>query len=180
MKYLSLLWRNDIETISALWAICAANNHWKPVDSQQEISMQSFGAFFIVKSQKSFWTYGWSVGELRRLNVHVTLRHRKALMHLTLRCFLNDISVCIEDTGPWFNKKMSSYQYRKSLCGDKTILRPSYFIHNGISYTGKTTSLYWIGALVFYLQLIISGTDDCNCRLIRAHFTEKIYMVLRQ
>ena len=40
---------------------------------------------------------------------------------------------------------MSSYQYRKSHCGDKTILRPSY-LHNGISYTGKMTSLYWIGA----------------------------------
>ena len=49
--------------------------------------------------------------------------------------------------GPWFNIKMSSYQYRKSHCGDKTILRPSY-LHNGISYTGKMTSLYWIGALV--------------------------------
>ena len=45
--------------------------------------------------------------------------------------------------GPWFYIKMSSYQYRKSHCGDKTILRPSY-LHNGISYTGKT-SLYWIG-----------------------------------
>ena len=39
---------------------------------------------------------------------------------------------------------MTSYQYRKSHCGDKTILRPSY-LHNGISYPGKTTSLYWIG-----------------------------------
>ena len=48
--------------------------------------------------------------------------------------------------GPWFNIKMSSYQYRKSHCGDKTILRPSY-IHNGISYAGKMTSLYWIMAL---------------------------------
>ena len=49
-------------------------------------------------------------------------------------------------SGPWFNIKMSSYQHRKSHCGDKTILRPSY-LHNGISYTGKTASLYWIGAL---------------------------------
>ena len=48
---------------------------------------------------------------------------------------------------PWFNIKMTSYQYRKSHCEDKTILRPSY-LHNGISYTGKTTSLYWIRALV--------------------------------
>ena len=47
---------------------------------------------------------------------------------------------------PWFNKKMSSYQYRKSHCGDKTILWPSY-LHNGIYYTNKTTSLYWIRAL---------------------------------
>ena len=43
---------------------------------------------------------------------------------------------------------MPSYQYRKSYCGDKTILRPSY-LHNGISYTGKMTSLYWIRALIF-------------------------------
>ena len=49
--------------------------------------------------------------------------------------------------GPRFDIKMTSYQYRKSHCGDKTILRPSY-LHNGISYTGKTTSLYWIRALV--------------------------------
>ena len=46
-------------------------------------------------------------------------------------------------SGPWFNIKMPSYQYRKSHCGDKMILWPSY-LHNGISNTGKTTSLYWI------------------------------------
>ena len=48
--------------------------------------------------------------------------------------------------GPWFNKNTSSYQYRKSHYGDKTILRPSY-LHNGISHTGKMTSLYWISPL---------------------------------
>ena len=51
-------------------------------------------------------------------------------------------------TGPWFNIRVSSYQYRKSHCGDKTVVRSSY-LHNGISYTGKMSSLYWIGALVF-------------------------------
>ena len=45
----------------------------------------------------------------------------------------------------WFDKKMPSYQCRESHCGDKTIFRPSY-LHNGISYTGKMTSLYWIKA----------------------------------
>ena len=48
--------------------------------------------------------------------------------------------------GPRFNIKMSSYQYRKSHCGDKTVVRSSY-LHNGISYTGKMSSLYWIRAL---------------------------------
>ena len=48
---------------------------------------------------------------------------------------------------PWFNIKMSSYPYRKSHCGDKTVVRSSY-LHNGISYTGKMSSLYWIGAQV--------------------------------
>ena len=47
------------------------------------------------------------------------------------------------DTGSWFNINMASYQYRKSHCGDKTVVRSSY-LHNGISYTGKMTSLYWI------------------------------------
>ena len=38
--------------------------------------------------------------------------------------------------GGQINIKMSSYQYRKSHCGDKTILRSSY-LHNAISCTGK-------------------------------------------
>ena len=61
-------------------------------------------------------------------------------------------------SGPRFNIKISSYQYRKSHCGDKTILRPSY-LHNGISHTGKITSLYWIRA-----QVLISyqGIDNHN------------------
>ena len=51
----------------------------------------------------------------------------------------------------WFNIKMLSYQYRQSHCGDKTVVRSSY-LHNGISYTGKMTFLYWIRALDLYTQ----------------------------
>ena len=40
---------------------------------------------------------------------------------------------------------MSSYQYRKSHCGDEMVVRLSY-LHSGISYTDKATPLYWIGA----------------------------------
>ena len=69
-------------------------------------------------------------------------------------------------SGGWFNKKVSSYQYRKSHCGDETILRLSY-LHNGISYTGKTTSLYWIKAQVTILRLLrhLSCHDMCKSNL---------------
>ena len=46
----------------------------------------------------------------------------------------------------WIIDRLVTYISKKFHCGDKTILRPSY-LHNGISYTGKTTSLYWIMAL---------------------------------
>ena len=55
-------------------------------------------------------------------------------------------------TGPWFNIKMPSYQYRKSHCGDKTVVRSSY-LYNGISYTGKMAFLYWISPLFDYILL---------------------------
>ena len=49
--------------------------------------------------------------------------------------------------GPRFNMKMTSYQYRKSHCVDKTILRPSY-LHNGISYTSYVV-MEFIGSFSF-------------------------------
>ena len=54
-----------------------------------------------------------------------------------------DTNLKYDDTTSWgrFKIKMSSYQYRNSHCGDKTILRSSY-LHNGISYTGKMRALY--------------------------------------
>ena len=60
-------------------------------------------------------------------------------------CPVQSVNLC-QIAGPWLNIKMSSYQYRKSHCGDKTVIWSSY-LHNGISYTGKTTSLYWFSPL---------------------------------
>ena len=61
---------------------------------------------------------------------------------------------------------MPSYQYRKSHCGDKTILRPSY-LHNGISYTSKMTSLYWIRAQILIAQhsVIITSWHEYALRI---------------
>ena len=54
-------------------------------------------------------------------------------------------NIVVSVPGGWINIKMPSYQYRKSHCGEKTILWQSY-LQNGISYTGKMTSLFWIRA----------------------------------
>ena len=45
-----------------------------------------------------------------------------------------------EPPGPCFNLKMSSYQHRKSHCGEKTVVRSSD-LHNGISYAVKILNM---------------------------------------
>ena len=64
-------------------------------------------------------------------------------------------SLVLGRSGPWFNVKMLSYQYRKSHCRDKTILRLSY-LRSGISYTGKMTSLYWIRLWMQFQKVIFN------------------------
>ena len=82
--------------------------------------------------------------------------------------------------GPRFNIKMSSYQYRKSHCVDKTVIRSSY-LHNGISYTGKTTSLYWIRALAaLRLQSQCFSSHDIGILLeLLKPWIIKIYIISR-
>ena len=70
-----------------------------------------------------------------------------------MHSFFTDTGI-IHTTGPWFIIKITSNQYRKSHCGDKTVVRSSY-LHNGISYTSKTTSLYRIRAQSTILHMII-------------------------
>ena len=70
--------------------------------------------------------------------------------------------------GPWFNIKMASHQYRKFHCGDKTVVRSSY-LHNGISYAGKMTSLYWFSPLIGFLRTcrqLLHGGDISNSACI--------------
>ena len=66
----------------------------------------------------------------------------------------------IRGPGGRFNIKTSSHH-----CGDNTILWPSY-LPNGISYTNKMTSLYWIKALNSKLASILmriwNRSFECN------------------
>ena len=88
------------------------------------------------------------------------------------RHWLATLFICTEinrGPGPRFNIKMSSYQYRKSHCGDKTVVRSSY-LHNGIPYTGKMSSLYWIRALVYAdLGLVQCDTFHLVGKMVRIY-----------
>ena len=69
-----------------------------------------------------------------------------------LACMLRKFSA----PEPWINIKMLSYQYTKSYCGDKTVVRSSY-LHTGISYTGKMSSLYWFRNQVAMMVGVTKG-----------------------
>ena len=89
--------------------------------------------------------------------------------------------------GPRFNIKMYSYQYRKSHCGDKTVVKSSY-LHNGISYTGKMSSLYWISPQDSFFFVYSISQEICTrfcCALlcygyaiVHSEFTWSIYPYL--
>ena len=85
--------------------------------------------------------------------------------------------------GPWFNINMSSYQYRKFHCGVKTVVRSSYLL-NGISYTSKTTSIYWIkdqSILLLYLPMLLQchWGNNCayQCRFVNAKIQKNIHVI---
>ena len=96
-----------------------------------------------MKQSLSAWDDGFCATPSVQVNVWLSLT--AFLGHRGIATFSQNHNT--RSSGPWFNIEMSSYQYRKYHCGDKTVVRSSY-LHNGISYTGKMSSLYWIGALV--------------------------------
>ena len=76
-------------------------------------------------------------------------------------CCTGSVLTLAKSPGVLFNIKMPS-QYRKSYCGEKTISRPSY-LHKGIFYAGKMTSLYWIKQGPDHTRLGPSDYKDHQC-----------------
>ena len=62
-------------------------------------------------------------------------------------------------------KYMLSYQHRKYQCGEKMVVRLSY-LQDGIFYTGKMSSLYWIKALFIENVSEHFNTKNFYCLLI--------------
>ena len=66
--------------------------------------------------------------------------------------------------------KITSYQYRKFHCGDKTVVRSSD-LHNGISYTGKMVSLHWFSPQYPVIHLPAMQTT-MRCRYNAVNFLQ--------
>ena len=79
--------------------------------------------------------------------------------------------------GPRFDIKMSSHQYSKSHCGDKTVVRSSY-LHNGISYTGKMASFYWISPLVIFLFRMNVWSLVCSLKPLTSTKMAILYLAI--
>ena len=110
--------------------------------------------------RKHIFRYVWlrnyfSIKRIFHILGYHTLRHVISFArHYVTWTYSNSNAL---QTGGLFNIKTSSYRYRESHCADKTILRPSY-LHSGISYTSKMTSLYWFRALTPFI--IDSGSGS--------------------
>ena len=89
-------------------------------------------------------------------------------IHLAPR-LISWLHKCVQYSGPWFSMRMLSYQYRKYHCVDQTILSSSY-LYNGISYTGKKTSLNWIRTQ-FFVILTRPCRSQYNAKL---HYSDVI------
>ena len=136
-----------METFSALLALCAGNSPVTGEFPAQRPVTRSFDIVFDLRLNKRLSKQSW--GWWFETPSCPLWRHCNGSMRTVF-----PLLCCVM---VWFRApihiKMSSYQYRKSHCGDKTIFRPSY-LHNGISYTGKTSSVYWIRAQVYAFHSI--------------------------
>ena len=79
--------------------------------------------------------------------------------------------------GCWISAKMPPCQDRKSNYGDKTILQQSY-LHNGIFYTVKKTSSYWIRS---HPAINRNGTDQVAQNIPLTHLPKcRIYASVKR
>ena len=69
-------------------------------------------------------------------------------------CYTDQHVTFLRETEPWFDIKMPSYQYRKSHCRVKTVIRSSY-LHNGISLHWIRVDIFQISTMKLHLLLHI-------------------------
>ena len=107
---------------SVTWVSIGSDNVLSP-DRRQAIMRTNAGILLIGPSGTRFSEIQIKIQKFSFMKVHFKMSYRYKFVRR--------------------RQKTMSYQYRKSHCGDKTVVRSSY-LHNGISYTGMMTSSYWI------------------------------------
>ena len=119
--------------------------------------------FQLVSNSTTKWLHTVHVGgALWDLRTFTAIMRRNTVGDRLLPGGIGCLLMRTPTNGGWFNTKVLSYQYRKSYCGDKTVVR-SPSLHNGICYTGKMTFLYWIrtrGAKCNREFALSTGSDD--------------------
>ena len=146
LEILQSSWHHQMETFSAVLAISAGNS---PVPHKGQ--WRGALMFSLICDWINYCVNNRKAGDLRCYHAHYVVT---VMLLQTINGWLSG-----KQPGPRFNIKMSSYQDRKSHCGDKTVVRSSY-LHNGISDTGKMSSLYWIGALLSGHWVICNKTSS--------------------
>ena len=78
--------------------------------------------------------------------------------------------------GVWFIIQMPFYQYEKFHYGDEAVWW-QYNLHNGIFYTGRMTSLYWIRGT--WLSLCRGGWGKAPMLRTSAYFGHLLHSTLK-
>ena len=113
--------------------------------------------FFIKRIKQNWWLKSDNPSKVWHPSTHA--RSHVTSPHLTHQVYMivrakHTLIRCIklpERPGGWYNTKISSYQYKKDYCENKTILPHSYF-HGRIYSTDKKASLYWISPWCWLLM----------------------------
>ena len=141
-------WRHQMETFSALLAICAENSPVTGEFPAQRHVTRSFDVFFdlCLNKRLSKQSWGWWLGmPLRPLWRHSNFYFngpagivRFQTLSQKFRLDLWRVKSDRSRTGSRLNIKTVFPGYRDSHYKDKTVVRPSY-LYNGNPYAGKMT-----------------------------------------
>ena len=92
-------WRHQMETFSALLAICA-RNHWSPVNSPHKGQWREALMFSLIYTRINGWVNNSEAGDLRRHRAHyavtvmLAVQYVQIIMHM-VREITNDHIKCI-------------------------------------------------------------------------------------
>ena len=95
-----------------------------------------------VQARQTLRTLQWRWKSLKQVILDL-LRYMGSMKAISLLEIFQAVILLVMNQGPDSVSRYCLTSKRKSHCADKTVVRSSY-LHNGISYNSKMSSLYWI------------------------------------